>query len=67
MTKAKARERAKAKALQKAKKRKANADNPAQQAKPGHFDPGSQSIKGPGTSANTKSFGAARRGSARSG
>jgi hypothetical protein len=66
MTKAKARQRAKAKAAQKAKKRKSNADQPGPGIKPGHFDPGSGSIKSPRVNANTQSFGAARRGSARS-
>ncbi|MHA1598616.1 MAG: hypothetical protein ACTSV1_07825 [Alphaproteobacteria bacterium] len=67
MTKAKARERAKAKALKKTKKRLDNADKPDQPPRPGHFDAGSQSIKGPGTNVSSKNFGAARRGSARSG
>ncbi len=66
MTKAKARERAKTKAVEKAKKRLANADQPAQTIRPGQFDPGASSIKGPGMSANTKNFGGARRGAARS-
>ncbi len=66
MTKAKARERAKAKAIEKARKRLANADQPDEVVRPGHFDPGTGSIKGPGMNANTKNFGAARRGAARS-
>jgi len=66
MTKAKARQRAKAKAGQKAKKREANADQPEQAPRLGQFDPGPGSIKGPGGNANTKSFGGARRGAARS-
>jgi len=66
MTKAKARLRAKAKAGQKAKKREAGADQPGQQIHPGRFDPGTGSIKGPRVNANTKSFGGARRGAARS-
>lgn len=66
MTKAKARQRAKAKAAQKIKKRLENAGKPEQNFKPGYFDPGSHSIKGPSASANTKNSGAARRGSARS-
>lgn len=68
MSKARARERAKAKAGQKAKKRDANAEveRPGQSARPGHFDPGSGSIKGPRANANAKNFGAARRGAARS-
>jgi hypothetical protein len=66
MTKAKARERAKAKAGQKIAKRKANAEQPEKNAIPGRFDAGSHSIKGPGTNANIKNFGAAKRGSGRS-
>ncbi len=66
MTKAKARQRAKAKAAQKTKKRDANADRPGQQLRPGQFDPGSGSIKGPGANASTKNFAMARRGAARS-
>ena len=66
MTKARARERAKAKASQKVKKRQENADAPDQAPRPGHFDPGSQSIKGPGGGVNTKNFSGAKRGSARS-
>jgi hypothetical protein len=64
MTKAKARERAKAKALEKAKKRVANADKPGETNRPGQFDAGPGSIKGPRV--NTKIAGAARRGAARS-
>ena len=66
MTKAKARLRAKAKAAQKVKKREANADQPDQKIRPGQFDPGSGSIKGPSAKANTKNFGGARRGASRS-
>ena len=66
MTKAKARKRAKAKAGQKAKKREANADQPAPKIPPGQFDPGSGSIKGPSANPNARSFGGARRGAARS-
>jgi hypothetical protein len=67
MTKAKARERAKAKAKKKPRKPEADADQPGQKAMPpGKFDPGSGSIKGPRVNANIKSFGGARRGSARS-
>jgi hypothetical protein len=66
MTKAKARQRAKAKSAQKAKKREAKADQPGGNVRPGQFDPGPGSIKGPRTSANTKNFGGARRGAARS-
>ncbi len=66
MTKARARERAKAKAAKKAKKREVPADHPGKTIRPGQFDPGTASIKGPVMSAHTKNFGAARRGSARS-
>ena len=66
MTKAKARQRAKAKAGQKAKKREANAGQPSQAIRPGQFDPGPGVIKGPGSNANTKTFGGARRGAPRS-
>jgi hypothetical protein len=64
MTKAKARERAKAKAAEKAKKRATAADQPADTIRPGQFDAGPGSIKGPRV--NTKISGAARRGAARS-
>lgn len=66
MTKAKARERAKAKAAQKAKKREANAARPGREIRPGQFDPGSGSIKGPVATTSTKNFATAKRGSARS-
>ena len=66
MTKAKARLRAKANAARKAKKRKDNADQTEQKSPPGQFDPGNSSIKSPFMKANTKNFGGARRGSARS-
>jgi len=66
MTKAKARERAKAKAAQKAKKRDANDERAGPKIRPGQFDPGAGSIKGPSASAATKNFGGARRGAARS-
>ena len=66
MTKAKARQRAKAKAGQKAKKRETNADRPGEKIRPGQFDPGPGSIKGPSMNASTRSFGGARRGAARS-
>jgi hypothetical protein len=65
MTKAKARQRAKAKAGQKAKKREANANQPAQKIGPGQFDPGSGSITGPATP-NARNLAGARRGAARS-
>ncbi len=64
MTKARARQRAKAKAAQKVSKREANAGQPSQKIKPGQFDPGPGSIKGP--RASTPNFAVARRGSARS-
>ncbi len=64
MTKAKARQRAKAKAVEKAKKRAVAADQPAETMRPGQFDAGPGSIKGPRV--NTKIAGAARRGAARS-
>ncbi len=64
MTKAKARQRAKAKAAQKVRKREATANQPGQKIKPGQFDPGPGSIKGP--RANTRNFAVARRGAARS-
>ncbi len=66
MTKAKARQRAKAKASQKARKREANADRPGQIIRPGRFDPGPGSIKGPSANANVKNFGGAKRRAARS-
>lgn len=66
MTKARARERAKARAGKKTKKHDANADHLGQNIRPGQFDPGDSSIKGPGMSANAKNFGGARRGAARS-
>ena len=66
MTKAKARQRAKAKAAQKVRKREANADRPDQNIQPGQFDPGANSIKGPGKNVNTKTFSSVKRGAARS-
>ena len=66
MTKAKARERAKAKAGQKIKKREANADRTDQTVRPGQFDAGANSVKKISATANTKVFGGARRGGARS-
>ena len=66
VTKAKARQRAKAKAGQKAKKRADNADQPVQKIRPGKFDPGSGSIKGPGLGPSARNFAGARRGAARS-
>jgi len=67
MTKAKARARAKAKAAQKGKKRKSNADTPGQQFGTGKFNPDTLGLKSQRSGTNSKSFGAARRGSARSG
>jgi hypothetical protein len=68
MTKAKARQRAKAKAAQKARKPEADAeaDRPGPKIRPGQFDPGAGSIKGPSANASAKNFGGARRGAARS-
>ncbi|MBC8267933.1 MAG: hypothetical protein H8E36_04220 [Rhodospirillaceae bacterium] len=66
MTKAKARQRAKAKAAQKTRKRSENADQETQKFRPGKFDPGALSIKGPSVSAGAGNFSAAKRGSARS-
>ena len=66
MTKARARQRAKAKAGQKARKREATADRPEQKIRPGQYDPGAGSIKGPRMNANTKNFAGAKRGAARS-
>ncbi len=66
MTKAKARQRAKAKSAERAKKQDSNVDLPGKKIRPGQFDPGANSIKGPRVNANTKSFSAAKRGSARS-
>ncbi len=66
MTKARARQRAKARAARKVTKREANVDHPGQKIRPGRFDPGASSIKGPGASANAKTFGAAKRRTARS-
>ena len=66
MTKARARERAKAKAAQKARKPEAKAERPGQGHKPGQFNPGTGSIKGPRLNAETKSFSGVRRGAARS-
>jgi len=66
MTKARARERAKNKALRKPKNRDTNAERNEQANRPGQFDPGSHSIKGPGRRAGGNSFGGAKRGSSRS-
>ena len=66
MTKAKARERAKAKAAEKAKKRATAADQPADTIRPGHFDAGPGSIKGPRANPNAMNMGGAKRGAARS-
>ncbi len=66
MTKAKARQRAKAKSAQKIKKRETTAAQPDQNIPRGQFDPGPNTIKSPRGGPNTRSFGAARRGAARS-
>ncbi|MGB0629935.1 MAG: hypothetical protein ACPGRZ_04510 [Alphaproteobacteria bacterium] len=66
MSKARARARAKGKAGQKAGKRESAVDHPGQAIKRGQFDPGSGSIKTPGTRASTKSFASTGRGAARS-
>lgn len=66
MTKAKARQRAKAKAAQKARKQDAGPERPAQKVRPGQFDPGPGSIKGPNANPGTRTFAGARRGAARS-
>ncbi len=66
MTKAKARQRAKANAAKKAKRRQANADQPDQKMRPGKFDPGAGSIRGPLVNASAKNFARTKRGSARS-
>lgn len=66
MTKARARERAKAKAGQKIKKRAAAAAQPAQNLRPGQFDPGANLKKASGANLNTKIQAGARRGAARS-
>lgn len=66
MTKAKARLRAKANAAKKAKKRATTAKGPAQNLRPGQFDPGPGSITGPAAGVNTRNLAGARRGAARS-
>lgn len=66
MTKAKARQRAKAKSAQRAKKQDGEVELPGKKIRPGQFDPGASSIKGPRVKANTKSFSGAKRGAARS-
>ena len=66
MTKEKARKRAKAKSAQRAHKQGGDAEVPGKKIRPGQFDPGANSIKGPRANANTKSFSGAKRGSARS-
>jgi len=66
MTKAKARQRAKAKAARKAEKQDADTARPGPKIRPGQFDPGAGSIKGPSANAGAKNFGGARRGAARS-
>ena len=67
MTKAKARQRAKAKAAQKSRKQEAEPERPGQEKiRPGHFDPGAGSIKGPSANAGARPVGGARRGASRS-
>ncbi len=66
MTKAKARQRAKAKAAQKVKKRQDNTDQSAQKIRPGQFDAGAGSIKGPSANPGANNFAGAKRGAARS-
>ncbi len=66
MTKAKARQRAKAKAARTVKKPEAGAGRPDQKIRPGQFDPGTSSIKGPRVNASTKNLARAKRGAARS-
>ena len=65
MTKAKARERAKANAAKKIQQKKAGVEHPGQETRPGQFNPGTQSFKGPGMNTNTRSFSGAKRGAAR--
>ena len=65
MTKAKARERAKANAAKKIQQKKVGVEHPGQDPRAGHFNPGSQSFKGPGMNTNTRSFSGAKRGAAR--
>ncbi|MDA1308945.1 MAG: hypothetical protein O2985_04990, partial [Proteobacteria bacterium] len=62
--KAKARARAKAKATQKLGTPVANPGHPLH-PKPGHFDPGSGSIKSAKFSGNDRSFAAGKRGTER--
>jgi len=66
MTKMKARKRAKAKAAEKAKKRRANADQPDQKATPGKFDGSVGSIRSPKARIGANSMAGIRRGAARS-
>ena len=66
MTKSKASQRAKANAAEKAKKRAAKADHPAQTIRPGQFDPRDKSISSPRAIAGGKNFAAMKRGAARS-
>ncbi len=65
MTKAKARQRAKANAAKKIKKREANAERPGQ-IRPGQFDPGSGTIKGPSVNDHARQVGRGQRGAGRS-
>ncbi len=66
MTKAKARQRAKAKAAEKIKKRRDNADQPAQETGPGQFDAREKSVPGPRESVRLTNVAGAMRGNARS-
>lgn len=66
MSKTKARERAKKKDALKAKKRKAAAAEDGQSSRPGHFDPGTASVKSPVAKGGGANVGAVRRGAARS-
>lgn len=66
MTKARARQRAKAKAAQKSRKPEKRVDKPAGDNRPGRFDPGASSIKGPNMNAAARNPATAKRGAARS-
>lgn len=65
MAKPKAWEKARAKAARKARLKKAEAAEPGH-IPPGQFDPGPGSIKSARHNANTNTFSAGKRGSARS-
>jgi hypothetical protein len=66
MTKERARQRAKAHAAQKTKKRDTKTDGAGEKIRPGQFDPGAGSIKGPAKNTGNVGFQGARRGAARS-